>query len=76
MERDDFRGRASYARDIRQVAHDRDRVLPFSLNGRLHLGELSAASADQDDRTVLGQFECRAATDAGGRAGDDVRVAI
>ena len=76
MERDDLRGRARHARKIRQVAHDRNRVLAFLLDGLLHLVELSTVAADQDDRAVLGQFECRAATDAGGRAGDDVRLAI
>jgi len=76
MERDDFRRRSRHAHRIRQFAHDRNRVLSFLLDGLLHLVELSAVSADQDDCAVLGQFECSAATNAGGRSGDDVRLAI
>ena len=76
MERDDLRGRAPHARKIGQVAHDRYRVLALFLDGFLHLVELAAVAADQDDRAVLGQLECRGAAYAGGRAGDDVRLAI
>jgi hypothetical protein len=76
MERDDLCGRASDARRIRQVAHDRNRVLPFSLDRLLHFVELLAVPANQHDSAVLGQLKCRAATYAGGRAGDDVRFAI
>jgi hypothetical protein len=75
-QRDDLRGRAPHARKIRQVAHDRHRVLASLLDGLLHLVELLAVAADEDDRAVLGQFKCRGATYAGGRAGDDVRLAL
>src|SRR5262249_1488985 len=57
-------------------AHDRHRVLALLLDGPLHLVELSAVAADQDDRAVPGQLECRATPYAGGRAGDDVRLAF
>jgi hypothetical protein len=50
IERDDLRGRASHARNIRQVAHDRHGVLSPLLDGLLHLGELSAVAADQEKR--------------------------
>jgi hypothetical protein len=76
MERDDLRSRAPHDRKIGQVAHDRHRVLPLLLDGLLHLAELSAVAADQDDPAVLGQLKCREATYAGSRAGDDVRLAI
>jgi hypothetical protein len=47
----------------------RNRVLPFLLDGLLYFVELLAIAADQDERAVLGQLECREATYAGGRAG-------
>jgi len=46
------------------------------LDSLLDLVELLAVATDQDDRAVLGQLECREVTYAGGRAGDDVRLAI
>jgi hypothetical protein len=45
-------------------------VLALLLNGLLQLVELLAIPADQNDRAMLGQLECRAAAYAGGRAGD------
>ena len=54
----------------------RHRVLAVLRDHLLHLLELAAVAADQDDRAIFGQFECRGATDAGGRAGDDVGLAI
>jgi len=49
---------------------------PFCSMVFLHLVELSAVAADQDDRAVLGQLKCGAATYAGGRAGNDLSLAI
>ena len=48
----------------------------LSLDCLLHLVELSAVATHQHDRAVPGQLECRVAADAGGRAGDDVCLAI
>jgi hypothetical protein len=76
MQRDDLRGRATHARQIRQIAHHRHRVLALLRDQLSHLLELAAVAADQHDRAMFGQFECRGATDAGGRAGDDVGLAI
>jgi hypothetical protein len=76
IERGDLRSRPPRAGEVRQIAHDRNRVLPSLLDGLLHLVEFSAVAADQDDRTVLRQLKCREAPYAGGRAGDDIPVAI
>jgi hypothetical protein len=76
LERDDLRSRPPHAGKIRQVTHDRNRVLTLLLDGLLHLGELSRVAADQDNCAVLGQFECREAAYAGGWASDDVSVTV
>ncbi len=65
-----------HVREIRQVAYHRHRMLALLLDGLLHLVELAAVATDQDDRAVLGQLESREATYAGGRAGNDVRLAL
>jgi hypothetical protein len=59
---DDLHGRAPHARDIRQVAHDRHGVLALLLDDLLDFVWFSAVTADQNDRAVLGQFECREPT--------------
>jgi hypothetical protein len=51
-------------------------MLALLLDDFLHLAELSAVAADEDYGAVLGQLECRAASYAGGRTGDDVCFAI
>jgi hypothetical protein len=76
IERDDFRSRVRHARRIRQFTHDRNSVLSFLLDSLLHLVELSAVSAHEDEGAVVSQFECSVATDAGGRSGDDVCFTI
>jgi hypothetical protein len=64
IERDDLRGRATHAREIRQVAHDRHRRPARALDRLLHLVEPSAVPARQDDRAVRGQLDRRAVADA------------
>jgi hypothetical protein len=54
---------------------DRCRALAFFLDLPLDLVELLGVASDQHDRSVLGQFERRGATYAGGRAGEFIRPA-
>ena len=66
------RGRAPHAGQVRQVADDRNRLPALALDLLLHVVELAAVAAGQDDGAMPGQFEGGLAAEAGGRAGDDV----
>jgi hypothetical protein len=50
-------------------------MLASFLYDLLHLSKLFTVASDQNDRAMLGQLECRGATNAGRRAGDDVGFA-
>jgi hypothetical protein len=63
-------------REIRQVTPDRYGLPALLLNGLLHFAELSAVASDQHHATVFGNLKCRGTANTGGRAGNDVRLAL
>jgi hypothetical protein len=71
-----LRSRAAHAREIRQVAHHRNRVSAFSLYLLLQLVELFAIASYQYDFAVLDHFQCCSPANARSRAADDVRLVL